>query len=63
MENSLAKSVKNTDDKERWVQVLNGAAILPPLPMNEYLSAVKKRVFAAPSCSRVHFSFLFISPT
>lgn len=37
-----AKSVKNMEDKDPWVQVLNGAAILPLLQIDEYFSTVRE---------------------
>lgn len=58
-----AKSVKNMEDKEPWVQALNGRAILPPRPMDEYFSTAWEPRFTAASCSHAYFSFLFISPT
>ena len=57
------KSVKNMEDKDHLLHALNGGAILPPLPMDEYFSTARAPEFTAPSCSHLHFSFLFISAT
>lgn len=48
---------------QRPLPAFNGGAILPSLPMDEYFSTAREPQFIAPSCSHVHFSFLFISPT
>lgn len=52
-----AKSVKNMEDKDPWVQALNGEAILPPPPMDEYFSTVRERERAT-----VHSTILLLLP-